>query len=288
MLFIFNPRAGKCKAAKVLPQILAEFAAAGYDVHVHETTGPGDGKQAVIELGAGKDLIVCCGGDGTFNEAVSGVITAGLNIPIGYIPAGSTNDFAQSLGLPAKPLEAAKQILSGVANAYDVGVFQDRQFTYVASFGAFTRASYATSQKLKNRLGHFAYILSGVGELFRIHSEQMRFVLEDGEVLEGKYIFGAISNSTSLGGVMKLDPKQVDMRDGLFEVMLIRPPKHIGELFRCVWALLRKKHNCDMITFRKTARLWVESEKALSWSLDGEEAMGPMQLQIQTSTVACG
>lgn len=281
MLLIFNPWAGKRKANKVLPEILSAFNGAGYDVHVHVTQGPGDGKQAAMELGAGMDLVVCCGGDGTFNETVAGVLAGKLDVPVGYIPAGSTNDFAESLMLPGDPLEAVESILKGSPHRYDAGLFDGRYFTYVASFGAFTQTSYATPQKMKNRLGHFAYLLSGAQELTHIHAEQLRLELDSGEVLEGKFIFGAISNSTSLGGVMKLDPKQVDMRDGLFEVLLIRPPKGARELMDCIRAIRRQKFDSDMIVLRTAKRIVVESEKELVWSLDGEREDSPKRVEIQ-------
>ena len=216
MLFLMNPFSGQKRANKFLTDILLLYSQAGYDVTVHMTTAQGSAREAVLRLGAEMDLVVCCGGDGTFNETVTGLLEAGLNVPIGYIPAGSTNDFAASLKLSSNILQAARDVVEGVPVSYDVGRFGDRYFSYVASFGAFTRASYSTPQSIKNALGHTAYLLEGIQELSQIRKEHVRMEL-DGRVVEDDFLFGAICNSTSLGGILSLDPKRVDMADGLLE-----------------------------------------------------------------------
>lgn len=280
MLFILNPCAGMRKANKLLPDIISLFNRAGYDVSVYITAAPGEGKLQCARLAAEMDLIVCCGGDGTFNEAVSGVVESGADTPLGYIPAGSTNDFAGSLGLSTNPLEAAKAIISGTPTSYDVGSFGGRIFTYVASFGAFTRASYATPQSVKNLLGHTAYVLSGISELSQIKDIHAKIQL-DGEELEGEYIFGAVCNSTSIGGIAKLDPTQVDMADGLFEVLLVRAPKDLTELAACITAVQKQQYNCAMMTFRTASSLTVTTEDGTNWTLDGEmePAHGPVEVK---------
>ena len=271
LLLIVNPGAGTKKASKHLSEIISIFNQADFDTHVCITVKHGDAIDAIKKLGFKMDLIVCCGGDGTLNETVTGIVEAELDIKLGYIPAGSTNDFASSLNLSGDILTAAKQIIDGDTYRYDVGKFADRYFTYVASFGAFTKASYATPSNIKNTLGHMAYILGGIQELSNIRAEHMRLELDD-EILEGDYLFGAICNSTSLGGILTLDPSLVDMSDGKLELLLIRVPKDIQELHECILALTTQKYNCGMITFRSAASIKVETKQELTWSLDGERA----------------
>ena len=285
MLLILNPCAGTRKANRVLTDIIAQFNRAGYDVSAYVTAAPGEAKELIAERSEGLDLIVCCGGDGTFNETVSGVLQAGVNTPIGYIPAGSTNDFASSLGLRTNPVEAAKNIAQGTLTAYDVGSFGGRIFTYVASFGAFTKASYATPQSIKNALGHTAYVLSGISELSQIKNIHAKFVI-DGEEIEGDYLFGAICNSTSIGGIAKLDPSQVDMSDGLFEVMLVRAPKDLGEIAECIAAVQKQQYNCRMITFRNASHVTVTTQEGINWTLDGEMEPYHEKVEVQNLHLA--
>ena len=215
LLFIMNPFAGQKKANKVLPEILMLFTEAGYDINIAMTTGPGAATRLAAERGGDVDLVVCCGGDGTLNETISGLLMAGLQVPVGYIPSGTTNDFASSLKLSHNPVQAARDIIEGQPIPYDIGKFGDRYFSYVASFGAFTKSSYAVPQTVKNALGHTAYILGGISELSQIRNEHVRMEI-DGEVVEDDFLFGAICNSTSVGGILTLPPDRVDMRDGIF------------------------------------------------------------------------
>ena len=217
------------------------------------------------------DIVVCCGGDGTYNETMSGLLQSGTDTPIGYIPAGSTNDFATSLRLPTGIMEAAKFILEGEPVEYDVGIFGDRNFCYVASFGAFTKTSYATPQNVKNALGHTAYLLSGIQELSQLRPVHMRLEMDD-RVLEDNYLFGAISNSTSVGGILTLDPKRVDLADGKFEVLLVRAPKDLLELSDCIRALQTQQYNCGMITFCTASQVRAMGDAGIVWTLDGERA----------------
>ena len=280
MLLVVNPCSGTKKATKVLADIVAVFNRAEYDVSVYITSAPGDGKETIARRAKEMDLVVCCGGDGTFNETVSGILLSGANTPIGYIPTGSTNDFANSLGLPTEPIAAAKAIAGGTPHPYDVGSFNGRNFTYVASFGAFTRASYATPQNVKNALGHTAYVLSGISELSQIHNIQVKMQLEE-ETFAGDYIFGAVCNSTSLGGIAKLDPSMVDMADGKFEILLVRAPKNLAELAECVAAVQNKTYKCAMMTFRTASRITVEAPTAFPWTLDGEMDPGSTEIQVE-------
>ena len=281
LLFIMNPLAGMKKANRYLADIIALFNRAGYDVLTYMTAAPGDCITAVEQKAAGMDLIVCVGGDGTFNETVSGLLRTGLDIPVGYIPAGSTNDFATSLKLPTNVLEAAQLIAEGEPVAYDVGRFDNRYFTYVASFGAFTRVSYATPQSVKNALGHTAYLLGGLQEISQIRPFHVRFDLDDGQVIEDDFIFGAISNSTSVGGILTLDPKQVDMQDGKFELFLVRAPKDVLELSECAKALTEQKYNCKVITFCSASRITVTAPPDMNWTLDGEMEPGHDTVSVE-------
>ena len=281
MLFVINPYAGMRKASKVLAEILAEFNRADYDVRVYVTACQGDAVQAVEKLAAGMDLVVCCGGDGTFNETITGLMNAGLQIPVGYIPAGSTNDFATSLRLSSDPVEAAKQIVAGTPNLYDAGRFGDRYFSYVASFGAFTKASYSTPQNVKNMLGHVAYLLEGMQEISQIRKLHVKLTLDEEEVLEDDYLFGAVCNSTSVGGIMTLDPNQVDLTDGKFEVLLIRAPKTLQEIPECLLAVQKQQYNSAMMTFRTASRISVEADPEMPWTLDGEKEEGHAQVEIR-------
>ena len=279
MLFIVNPRAGKQKATKVLGEILAIFNRAGFCVQVYITAGPKDATQAVKQFAPGMDLVVCSGGDGTFNETVTGMLDSGLRIPIGYIPAGSTNDFAHSLKIPTKPLEAANLIATGTPKPLDLGQFGDQYFSYVASFGAFTKVSYNTPQGIKNVLGHTAYLLEGVKELSNIHKIPVRIEL-DGETLEDDYIFGAICNSTSIGGILTFNPDQVDMADGLFEILLVRSPKNLLEITELVNAIRKQNYNCKLMTFRSSNKATVRIDKETDWTLDGEMAPGAEEVAV--------
>ena len=280
MLFIMNPFAGQKRANRQLSDLLLMFANAGYDVITHMTTGTGSAVEAVERLAGEVELIVCCGGDGTFNETVSGLLKSGADVKLGYIPAGSTNDFAASLKLSTNILQAAQDILEGEATPYDVGKFGDRYFSYVASFGAFTRASYATPQSVKNALGHTAYVLEGIQELSQIRKEHIRMEM-DGEVVEDDFLFGAICNSTSVGGILTLDPKQVDMRDGRFELLLVRSPRDLLELHECIRALQSQKYNCAMITFLPTSRVVVTADPEMPWTLDGEREDGHDRVEAE-------
>ena len=286
MLFIMNPYAGKRRANKYLADILEMFNRADYLVTVHMTAGPGDATGVVQALAPGMDIVVCCGGDGTFNETVAGLLKANVDIPVGYIPAGSTNDFAASLHLPTEPLEAAQEIVEGVPVSYDAGSFCGRFFSYVASFGAFTRTSYTTPQSIKNALGHTAYVLSGISELSQIRPEHIRMEI-NGEVVEDDFLFGAICNSTSVGGILTLDPKQVDMADGKLEVLLVRSPQSLLELTECIAAVQSQQYNdCEMITFRSGSKIEITADPDMPWTLDGEREDGHEHITVVNKHLA--
>lgn len=271
MLFVLNPNAGTRKARRALTDILEVFCRAGYTPMVHITSCAGDATRIVEKFAQAVDLVVCCGGDGTFSETVNGIMRSGAPTPVGYIPAGTTNDFATSLDIPADMVEAAVNIVTGEPVSYDIGQFGDRYFTYVASFGAFTRSSYTTPQNVKNVLGHAAYVLEGLKDLSQIRPLHIRMELEQ-EVIEDDFVFGAITNSFSVGGVLALDPDRVDLSDGKFEILLVRSPEKRGDLTEALQALQTKQYDCHMITFRKSATIRIFTDPEMVWTLDGERA----------------
>lgn len=280
MLFIMNPTAGQRKVNRYLPEILSIFNQGGYEVTVYPTAYPSNGTQIAMNRAADHDIVVCAGGDGTLNEIVTGILRSDADVPIGYIPAGSTNDFAASLGLPSNILQAAQAIVDGEPVCYDVGKFGDRYFAYVASFGAFTRASYATAQNVKNALGHLAYVLEGIQEIPQIRKTHVRFELENETIQEDDYIFGAVSNSTSIGGLLTLDSSQVDMADGKLELLLIRSPRDMVELRELIRALQNQQYDCGVITFRSVPSLTIYPDPEMLWTLDGEKAQGQERIQV--------
>lgn len=281
LLLIVNPCSGKKKANRIMTDIIGVFNRGGYDVSAYMTAARGDATEVVAARANEFDALVCVGGDGTFNEVISGLLASGSATPVGYIPAGSTNDFANSLKLSKDILQAAQDIVDGTPRPLDIGKFNDRYFSYIASFGAFTRASYATSQSLKNTVGHFAYLLSGVKEIAAIRSKHMRVILADGTVYEDDYIFGGVSNSTSVAGILTLKEDMVDMSDGLFEVLLIRKPHNPVELTGCVHALLAQKYDTPMLTLAATSRVEIEAPGEMDWTLDGEKAEGTDRFTIE-------
>ena len=285
MLFVMNPYSGTRRANKYLVEIIELFNRADYEVTVHMTQGPGDATGVVASKAHEMDLIVCCGGDGTFNETISGMLSVGADVPLGYIPAGSTNDFATSLKLSANVLQAAQDIIEGQPVAYDVGKFGDRYFSYVASFGAFTRASYATPQSIKNALGHTAYVLEGINELSQIKKEHVRMEI-DGQVVEDDFLFGAISNSTSVGGILTLSPDVVDLADGQMEILLVRAARSLAEIAECIQAVQSQKYNCAMITFRSAKKVRVFADPDMPWTLDGEREEGHSQVDVENVHLA--
>lgn len=273
MLLILNPISGKMTGKRHLAEVLEKFCRADYAPLTFVTTGPGHAARLAEQYGGGVDLVVCLGGDGTFNEVVSGLLKGGHTTPMGYLPCGSTNDFASSIGLKRSIPAAADAVLKGAPHAYDIGRFGDRYFSYVASFGIFTRASYATPQDVKNTLGHLAYLLEGVKELPNIQPRHVRLEV-DGQVLEGDYLFGAVSNSLKVGGILALNPERVDMSDGRLELLLVKMPRNPVELSECIRALVEQKYDSECITFLSGKEFTVSAPPDMEWSLDGEWGPG--------------
>lgn len=276
MLFIFNPKAGKGKIKTNLLDVVDVFNKSDYEVIIHATQQPKDAYEKAKDYADKVDLIVCSGGDGTLDEVVTGIMEAGSSVPVGYIPAGSTNDFANSLFMPKDMVEAASMIMEEELYHCDIGRFGSQTFTYIAAFGLFTDVSYQTDQDLKNILGHVAYLLEGMKRLFEIKSYHMKVTSEDimdnstETSVEDDFIFGMVSNSRSVGGFKNLTGKNVDMNDGLFEVTLITRPKNPLELQEILAAILKEEDNSDLIYSFKTREITFESNEDVPWTLDGE------------------
>lgn len=281
LMLIVNPHAGRQQFKGFLLSLLDMFYTGGFEPTVFPTQNKAHTLETVRTRAEGFDLVVCCGGDGTLNEVISGLMTCPCPPPLGYIPSGTTNDLATSLGIPKDALEAGRAILEGAPFSYDIGRFNERYFSYVAAFGAFTSVSYQTPQALKNTLGHMAYVLEGMKRLPEIQSSRLK-ITYDGQAVEDDYVFGAVTNSTSIAGLFRLRAEEVDFADGLFEVMLIRAPQNVMELRRILSGLLTQIHDREYVHFFHTASLRVEALGApVAWSLDGEDGRPQSQAEIR-------
>ena len=282
LLFIVNPRAGKRKSHAPLFDAVSIYSEAGYLVSVRVTSHPGEATELAEDLGAEFDLVVCHGGDGTLNETVNGV----MRIPkdkrpaVSYLPGGSTNDFAASLNISSNPAEAALSAMRLEPRKLDVGRFGERNFVYVASFGAFTKTTYTVPQDIKNVFGHFAYMLDGVKNLDTLCPYRMK-ITADGEVFDGEYLFGAISNSTSIAGLMKLSDEEVLFNDGLFELLLVPVPRTSAAMQALILALVNKDYyNSEGLIFRHVKHVTAETAENIPWTLDGEYDPGAPFVEI--------
>jgi YegS/Rv2252/BmrU family lipid kinase len=269
MLFIFNPHAGKGIIRTKLLSLLDYFTAQGYDVTAYPTQASQDALTKTREEGNSYDLLVCSGGDGTLDEVVTGMLLGGIQTPLGYIPAGTTNDFAQSLGIPKTVLKAAHTAVEGRIFACDMGSFNRNYFVYIAAFGAFTEVAYQTNQQIKNVLGHLAYVLEGAKRLHLIKSYEME-VEADGELYRDFFIYGMVTNSISVGGYKNIMGKDVKMDDGLFEVTLIRKPKSVIDLQAILAGLASGDLKGKNFLSFKARKIKFYSEELIPWTLDGE------------------
>ena len=280
LLLIVNPNSGKGKIKNELLKVVETFSAEGYSVEVYPTKARGDATEMVAHINEKDyDLLVVCGGDGTLNEVITGLMSADIDIPIGYIPSGTLNEWSTGLGISKNIKQAAKDIITGKLTSLDIGMFDDRYFSYTASFGAFTEASYSAPQDVKNVLGQAAYVFEGVKSLGNIKPIHLKFVADDREI-EGDFLFGAISNSMSVGGIVKFDSNEVALNDGYFEVLLIRNPDNILKLQPMIDGIIRKELNREGMEFFKTKEITVYSENTVSWTLDGEYAAGKDIIKI--------
>ena len=286
LLFIMNPKAGLMQAPKYMADIIDRFSGAGYLTQVLMTKAGGDSKNFAAEYGGEADVVVVSGGDGTLNGVIDGLINGGHKTPIGYIPAGSTNDFANSIGLPKSIMECVDVVINVKPQAVDIGSFNGRYFSYVASFGAFTSTTYTVPQNIKNIMGHSAYVMAGVKELAHIKPIHARVTLEKGtpdeQVHEGDYVLGGVCNSRSIGGIVNLQKLDVDMNDGLMEVILIRMPKDLIELSDITSSILGGSFKSHQIEKYSVHKVTFELDENVHWTLDGEYEKGSGVCEIDT------
>ena len=278
MLFIVNPCAGLKKVEGYLSRILQVFCRNGWIPTVLMTEYAGHARELAQKYAAGFDMVVCAGGDGTLNEVISGLLAAKLDLPIGYLPCGTTNDFASTLGLSRNLVTAAEDVMAGAPRQVDVGTFNGRSFIYTASFGAFTKSSYETPQGVKNVLGHLAYVLSGIKELGQIKPTFARIKTEKGEY-SGDYLFGSVSNTTSLAGVLTIDEEIVKLDDGEFELLLVDMPTDIISLNLLLMNLAQKKFG-EMLHLCSAREITIETYEDVDWTLDGELETGRRKFEI--------
>ena len=279
LLFIVNPVAGRKLYKKVFPEMIQEFMEAGYLVTTYLTQSPRDAERYAALCGADYDRVVCLGGDGTFAQVVSGLKHCGKDMAVGYIPAGSSNDFGSLHGLSSDLVTAAHDAVTGQIKAVDSGTFNDKPFIYVAAFGAFVATSYVTPQDLKNALGRPAYFLDVMRELPRIKAEHLK-VTANGRTFEGDYIFGAVTNNTSVSGVVSLPEGTVITDDGKFEVVLSENLTTLPELSDAVYSVLSGDFVSQQITFFHASELTIEAEGPMDWTLDGEYHRGDKLVEI--------
>ncbi|MBR1864976.1 MAG: YegS/Rv2252/BmrU family lipid kinase [Lachnospiraceae bacterium] len=269
LLFIVNPSAGKKHIRGSLFEIVDLFVKAEYNVRVYPTQEKEDATRIVSQEGWLYDLIVCAGGDGTLDEVVTGCMKCGCDTPIGYIPCGTTNDFARSLGIPKDPVRAAKRIVKYETAPVDVGAFNGDFFVYVAAFGAFTAVTYTTPQEYKNHLGHMAYVLEGIRSIPNLTSYHLK-VSYDGNEIEDDFFIGMITNSLTVGGFQNPNSKIAEFDDGLYEVLLVKYPTNPIDLQATVSAYLMGEFNPEYMYQFKTSRVVIESPEKITWTLDGE------------------
>ncbi len=281
LLFVYNPHAGQGKMKGKLPDIVEAFVARGYLPTVYPTQGAGDATAIVRAFGGGYDRVVCCGGDGTLHEVVAALMDMPAPPVLGYIPAGTTNDFSRNLELPRDLVKAADVAVGEDVLACDMGRFNGSYFVYVAAFGVFTDVSYNTPQQFKNLFGHLAYVLSGIGSLAAIRSWEMKVEYDEGE-LEGEFIYGMVSNTRSVGGFKGWPKEQVDLGDGRFEVILVRKPQNAAQLQSILHSVITQNPGEDgpLIGFH-TSRVRFTSAKPAAWTLDGEFGGEHTQVQVE-------
>ena len=281
ILFVYNPHSGVQTIGRNLRAIIELYTKAGYDVTVHPTQRSSDCLSTVSRLAKETDRVVVAGGDGTLNEAVNGLMEAGIGVerPFGYIPCGSTNDFSHSLGIPARIMSAAKTAVEGAPFPFDLGRMNGRWFTYVAGFGAFTDVTYTTPQETKNALGYFAYLISGAASLPNLSPYHIRF--ESAEKCgEGDYILGLVTNTLRVAGMKNLLPRDVSLDDGLFEVIFVKNPRNPIELNKILTAVMKKDYFSDCFDYFKTSEITVYCETPLAWTLDGENGGAHLKTHI--------
>lgn len=281
ILLIVNPKSGRAKMRSELMTVVQILSEADYDVTVYPTKKRGDATERVAQLSKDEyDMLVVAGGDGTLNEVITGMMRSGFETKIGYIPSGTLNEWSSALRISRSIPKATKDIINGETISLDIGQFGDKYFSYTASFGAFTEASYSAPQEIKNVIGQAAYFFEGIKSLVNIKPIHLKFVFDDREI-EGDYLFGAISNSISVGGVVKFRDSAVKLNDGLFEVMLIKNPDNVFQFQSIVDGIIRQDLERDGIEFFHTSEITVIGGEDVSWTLDGEFSQGASSITIK-------
>ncbi len=270
MLLIINPVAGKEQGKKYAFGLASFFTREGYLVTIRPTQIDSNVNIEFVEKNVSDfDVIVCCGGDGTLNETIAGLIKSKSDVPLGYIPLGTTNDFAKTLGISSSPLEAALAISKEKIKKIDCGYFNGKTFVYVAATGAFTEASYGTTSTEKRYLGSLAYVINGVESLAKLKPFHLK-AKANNEIIEGDYLYASVSNTTSLGGIFKLDPQKVQIDDGFFEFVLIKAPNNLSEKGKLLTGLLTESLNSEYVDLIYTPEIKIKLDTNMPWSLDGE------------------
>ena len=284
ILLLVNAAAGTGSARNIVYEAVEELSVRDCLVTVIPIL-PGKGMSAerlIDEHGDRYDTVMCAGGDGTLSHVIQGLLKAGLKKPVAYLPCGSANDYAKSLGIPASMEEICAAAAGMKTASLDVGIFNDRWFNYVAAFGAFTKVSYSTSQEVKNFLGYAAYILEGIRTLpENISTRSMLRITHDGVQEEGEYLFGSVSNSTSLGGMPQPLIQRARLDDGLFEVMLIRAPENLVEIGDIISTLAAGSTDSPYVHMFRTESLQIEALSETAWTLDGEYGGTPRNVRIE-------
>lgn len=281
ILLIINPVAGNARAKFRTFHIADWFYKRGYLTTALTTTQKGDATNFVKQYVNEHDIIVCYGGDGTLNEIISGLLQAASKTPVGYLPAGTTNDMAKTLHLPKNMKKAAKIIVNEKPIYQDIGIFNNTQyFSYIASFGAFTKASYATPQWLKNKFGHLAYVLDGIKSVGNIRPYRLKVISGDLQE-EAEFIFGSVTNSFSVGGMFQFKSTDICLNDGKFEVLLIRNPRNMVQMRSIIYDLFHQKFDRDNILFFHTNKVMFQFEEETAWTVDGEFAGQPNEVYIE-------
>ncbi len=282
MVLIVNPLSGKMKIQSVLLDVIKMFNEAGYSTQVCVTLRRGHASQIAADAPEDTDIIVCSGGDGTLNEVVTGLLKSNKSdIPVGYLPSGSTNDFASTFGLQTDIKKAAAEIIKGTPHSVDIGLFNENDyFSYIASFGMFTSVSYNTPQSIKNTFGHLAYVFGGIKDITKIIPYKVT-VEADGKIYTGDYIFGSVTNTTSVGGIVKLDSSLVKMNDGLFETVLVKNPSNINDLNKIIGGLTTSNFDDDVFEFIKSEHIKMHFNEEMDWSLDGEHKKSGKDVSVR-------
>ena len=280
MFLIANPKSGRAKIKNELMSVVDIFTRGGYSVTVYPTAKRGDATTVAATLDDSFETVVCCGGDGTLNEVINGLMQNKNRFKLGYIPSGTLNESSSGLKISHVPKTAAEDILNGEVKPLDIGLFGDRYFSYTACFGAFTSASYSAPQNVKNAIGQSAYFFEGIKSLSLIKPSYLKFKVDD-KTIEGNYIFGSISNSVSMGGVIKLNVSDIHLDDGLFEILLIENPDNLLEFQEIVECILHHKYNNQKIKFFKANKITVLGSRGTDWTLDGEHAVGTDKIEIK-------